>query len=318
MRSMKKTLHILITMDVEPPLAAGSRPEGASGPRDVAESARAIEGYVALAAARGLPVTMMVHPEVTHLHADLLRRLEAGAGACLGLHLHPWKFSDGRWQAHFGGLDATQQCAILSEAVAMWQAGLGRRPRYFRPGTFSANDSTFPVLAALGFRGGSVSIPGRVYPDLNAVWAGCVPDPHRGHRSFRQLAGDLDFVNIPLSVDLSSTERRGTRQFCWDLRPDWLQADYAAIARNIVGQVLARDPPVPVVHMVTHNDNDFSDPADRVCRNFATVLEAIEAACAAHGVAPEGATFADVCALVEAAGDGRRGFVAADATLLTG
>jgi hypothetical protein len=313
-----KKLHILITMDVEPPLPAGTRPEGASGPRDIAESTRAIEGYVARAAAHGFPVTMMVHPEVTHLQADLLRRLEAEAGACLGLHLHPWKFSDGRWRAHFGGLDATQQCAILSEAVAMWQAGIGRRPAYFRPGTFSANDFTFGVLDALGLRGGSVSIPGRVFPDLNAVWAGCVPDPHRGHRCFRQLAGDLGFVNIPLSVDLSSVERRGERQFCWDLRPDWLQADYARIASNIVGQVLARDPAVPVVHVVTHNDNDFSDPADRVCRNFVTVLDAIGAACAAHGVEAAGATFADVCALVEAADAGRAGFVAADSTLLTG
>lgn len=312
-----KTIDILVTMDVEPPLPEGSRPEGASGPKNWDDSARFIDGYAAIAAGHDLPVTFFLHPEVTQAHADLFHRLEA-EGACLGLHLHPWKFSDGRYQAHFGGLDATLQCAILSEAVAMWQAGLGKRPEYFRPGTFSANDATFGVLEALGFRGGSCSIPGRVYPDLNAVWAGCPPDPHRANGAFRQLPGDLNFVNIPLSVDLSRVETRGNRQFCWDLRPDWHKADYALIARNIVAQTLERAPAVPVIQMVTHNDNDYTDPEDRVCRNFRAALDAIMRACAEHGVRARGATFADVCTAVSAAGDTGRGFVFADPMMQTG
>lgn len=310
-------MHILVTMDVEPPLGDGARPEGASGPRCYADSRRFIEGYVGCAARHGWPVTFMIHPEVTHHHADLFHRLER-EGACLGLHLHPWKFSDGHYRAHFGGLDTQGQLAILSEAVAIWQAGLGRRPLYFRPGTFSANDATFGVLEYLGFRGGSVSIPGRVYPDLNAVWAGTVPDPHRAHGVFRQLPGDLAFVNIPLSVDLESDEVRGARRFCWDLRPDWLSADYRRIAGNIVRQVLARAPAVPVVQLVTHNDNDFADPDDRVRRNLVTALDEIRIACEANGVEAVGATFADVCDAVLAGGDTGRAFVYADGTLLTG
>lgn len=312
-----QTINILVTMDVEPPLPEGTRPEGASGPKSWDDSARYIKGYTAIAARHDLPVTFFLHPEVTHAHAELFHQLEA-EGACLGLHLHPWKFSDGHYQAHFGGLDATQQCAILSEAVAMWQAGLGKRPEYFRPGTFSANDATFGVLEALGFRGGSCSIPGRVYPDLNAVWAGCPPDPHRANGVFRQLPGNLDFVNIPLSVDLSRIETRGARQFCWDLRPDWHQADYRQIAQNIVAQTLARAPTVPVIQMVTHNDNDYTDPEDRVCRNFGSALDEIMRACTDHGARPQGATFADVCAQVSASDDGSRSFVFADPIMQTG
>lgn len=312
-----KTIYVLITMDVEKPLPDGERPDGASGPRTYAQSERYIRGYDAMARAFGWPVTYIIHPEVCHAHRDLFLQLE-GEGACLGLHIHPWKFSDGHYKAHFGGLTEAQQYAILSEATDMWMAGLGKRPRYFRPGTFSANDRTFGVLDTLGFLGGSCSIPGRVYPDLNAVWAGATPDPHRANATFRQLPGDLDFVDIPLSVDLSSHEVRGGRQFCWDLRPDWEKADYRAVATNIVAQVIERNPAVPVIHMVTHNDNDYADPADRVRRNFQTVLEQIDAAIRRAGATPQGATFADVTTLVRERGQTEKPFTFADKTMLTG
>lgn len=311
-------IYVLITMDVEPALAAGTRPDGASGPLNYADSERFIAGYARRAAAYDYPVSFMIHPEVTAHHAQLLLDLEARSGACLGLHVHPWKFADGHYQAHFGGLTTAQQYAILSEASAMWYGNMGKRPRYFRPGTFSANDSTFAVLDELGFLGGSVSIPGRVYPDLNAVWAGATLDPHRGNRSFRQVPGDLDFVNIPLSVDISSQQDRGGRLFYWDLRPDWESADYRAIATNIVSQVKSRAPAVPVIHMDTHNDNDYGDDADRVCRNFETVLAEITRACRAAGAEPVGATFADIVPMLRGSAPVDKGFVFADKTMLTG
>lgn len=311
-----RKIHVLISMDVEPALPA-DRPPASTGPLNYVDSERFIRAYTALAAAHGFPVSFMIHPEVTHEHAALFDELEA-EGACLGLHLHPWKFSDGRYRAHFGGLSAQLQCAIVSEAVAMWQAGMGRRPTYFRPGTFSANDTTFGVLDALGFAGGSCSLPGRVYPEMNAIWAGAPYDPHRGHVTFRQVRGELDFVNIPLSVDASRQEVRDGNLFHWDLRPDWQSADYRVIATNIVAQTLARDPAVPVVHMVTHNDNDFSHPDDRVGRNFKTVLREIEDACHRAGAEPVGATFASVCDLVRERERPTRAFVYAHASMLTG
>jgi hypothetical protein len=310
-------IYVLITMDVEPALAGEARPDGASGPRNYEESERFVRGYARRAWRRGFPVTYMLHPEVTAHHARLFLELEA-EGSCLGLHLHPWKFADGHYKAHFGGLAAEQQYAIVSEATAIWYSNMGKRPQFFRPGTFSANDSTFGVLDRLGFLGGSVSLPGRVYPDLNAVWAGATLDPHRSNGSFRQLPGELDFVNIPLSVDVSTLEDLGGRKFYWDLRPDWVRADYRGIARNILGQVHARAPEVPVIHMVTHNDNDYGDDDDRVCRNFETVLEEVCRACAEAGVEPVGSTFAEVVGLIRGGRQRERQFVFADGSMLSG
>jgi hypothetical protein len=121
-----------------------------------------------------------------------------------------------------------------------------------------------------------------------------------------------------LSVDVSGVEDRGGRKFHWDLRPDWQVADYRQIARNIVAQVRGRNPLVPVVHMVTHNDNDFSDDNDRVCRNFETVLTEIGAAIREAGAEPVGATFADIVELVRQGDPVDKRFVFADKTMLTG
>ena len=311
-----KEIFVLVTMDVEKALPA-NRPASTTGPRNYEESAVFIEAYVQRAKSHGFPVSFMIHPEVTHEHKALFNQLEED-GACLGLHLHPWKFSDGRYKAHFGGLTSDEQRNILGEAIEMWSDAMIRKPLWFRPGTFSANDNTMPLLAELGFRGGSISLPGRVYPDMCAVWAGAPPDPHFGHAAFRHLPGELDFVNIPLSVDMSRVEMRNGNLFRWDLRPDWLDADYHAIADNIVGQVVAREPAVPVVHMVTHNDNDFSDPADRVCRNYVSALNEVVEACRRRGLTAVGATFADVADKLRSADRTDSRFRYAHASMLDG
>jgi peptidoglycan/xylan/chitin deacetylase (PgdA/CDA1 family) len=242
-------------------------------------------------------VSLFVHPEAALAHAAQLREM-AGRGATLGLHIHPYKFDPERYRAHFGELRAEAQRAIVSEGAALWRHAIGERPLYFRPGTFSANDATFPVLAELGFIGGSCSCPGRVFPELYAVWAGAPADPHRAHAVFRQRPGTLDFANLPLSVDLTQLRDGGANQQLWDLRPDYLTADYPRIAGNIVGQIARRDPAVPMVMIVSHNDNDYTNPDDRVARNLRRSLDAVVAACRAEGLEPVGATVASVCAEV--------------------
>ena len=102
---------------------------------------------------------------------------------------------------------------MLSRAIEMWREAFNVPPRYFRQGTLSANDSLFRVLADLGFRGGSVSLPGRVFPDKHAVWVGAPLDPHRGHPDFRLLEGPLEFANMPISVDTSQLNEKDGQQF---------------------------------------------------------------------------------------------------------
>ena len=288
-------IYVAITMDCE--RGRGDTHPEASGPKDFAASERYVRSYADLAGAHGFPVSFFLHPEVAEGQAGLFLDLER-QGACLGLHVHPWKFGDGSYEAHLGGLTEAKQRAVISEAIAVWHRAIGRRPRYFRPGTFSANDTTFQVLVDLGFRGGSVSAPGRVYQDLNSIWTGAVKDPHRADAAFRQRRGSLDFANIPLTHDYSKLEDVNGRRFYRDLRPDYEDADYEKIANNIVEQIVERQPAIPLITMVTHNDHDYSDPDDRVRRNYDVVLNEIDRACARHGLRPVGTTIDALCDLV--------------------
>jgi len=298
-------IYVVITMDCERP-PSGAVPL-ASGPPDLATSEAWVRAYARRAANYDFPVTFFLHPEVATDQADLYRELEA-EGACLGMHLHPWKFVGGRYKAHFGGLPDDQMRACLKETTAMWSDAIGRHPLYFRPGTFSANDNSFRILTEQGFRGGSISVPGRFYPKQNAIWTGAEPDPHRGHICFRQLAGSLDFANMPVSVDLSGIIEKDGKTFHWDLRPDFAVADYQGIARNILTQVLSRKPLVPVINMITHNDHDYTDDDERNTRHFETVLRAITDACEAEKLEPVGTTIEKICDLVLAAPPAEPGF----------
>ena len=216
--------------------------------------------------------------------------------------------------------------AVLSEAISMWQSGMGRRPRYFRPGTFSGNDFMYPVLAELGFRGGSCSVPGRIWPRMNAIWTGAAPDPHRAHPTFRQLVGNLPFANMPVAVDFSATRVTAGARWQdvdpatasldsntvvshWDMRPDWRDAGYERIAANIVSQLRERGATIPVINSITHNDNDFTDPEDRVCRNFVRAMQAMRDAAGASRMEPVGSTIETVADLVLAEPDRSLEFV---------
>ncbi|HEY4252844.1 MAG TPA: polysaccharide deacetylase family protein [Roseomonas sp.] len=295
-------ISVVITMDCEPSTAT-SHPK-ATGPRDWAMGERAVTGYAEIAQSYGLPCTFFVHPETITAQADMFRSLEA-EGHCVGLHMHPWKYSysryDGkRFRCHFGDLTEAEATALLSEAATLFREAMGRHPLWFRPGTFSANDSSFGVLAALGFRGGSISAPERVFRATRSVWTGCEPDPHRPNATFRQLAGDLEFGNMPLSADVSQvlTASNGRRMPA-DFRPDtdWkgqYGITYRSIADNIVAQVKERAPAVPVLNAISHNMFEYRDAADPFTQRFKDMLDQMFAACERAGLRPVGTTLADV------------------------
>jgi hypothetical protein len=289
-----RDIYIVITLDCERPTSETHA--SASGPPDQDRGAAWTQSYVDLAGEAGFPVTLFVHPEVALVQSKLFQKLE-GQGACLGLHIHPWRFGDGRYKTEFGGLCETQARALLVEAIAMWQHAFGQHPYYFRPGAASANDNTYRILTELGFRGGSNSLPGRVYPDIYSVWTGAVPDPHRANSVFRQLEGDLEFVEMPISVDCSSLIEKNGRWLQWDLRPDF-DVDHELLAKNMVQQLQERKPSVPVINMVTHNDHDFSDPNDPTCISFRNVLQAIRKACDGAACRAVGITLDKVCDMV--------------------
>lgn len=297
-----KEINVLLTMDCEPTL--GTTHAQATGPRDWAHGERAVRGYFEIGARYGLPASYFVHPETVlgqgAVFADLEKR-----GACLGLHMHPWKYSmwrygQKRYFANYGGLSADEQRACLAESAALWREAMGYQPLYFRPGSFSANDDVFRVLAECGFRGGSCSVPGRVWADVETVWSGAPPDPHRAHPYFRQACGDLEFANIPVAVDFSShiTGAKG-RTMHSDLRPDtdWPGKhgiSYRTIADNIVKQTIARAPAVPTIVIISHNHYEYSNPDNAVTKRLIASLDATMAACEAAGVKPVGRTIGQV------------------------
>ena len=150
-------------------------------------------------------------------------------------------------------------------------------------------------------------MPGRIWPRMQAMWTGAEPDPHRPHANLRHLVGDLEFGNMPNSADFSSWAVAKGSNFqlvegevhsldantvaCHrDLRPDWRDNDYHAVANNIVEQLIERNPSIPVLTQNTHNENDYTDPEDRVCKNFCTMLKEITEACKSRRIEPVGAS----------------------------
>ena len=295
-------IKVVLTMDCEPTTAT-SHPQ-ATGPTNWSAGENAVLGYVNVAADYDLPVTLFIHPEAAVAQSALFRELE-NKGACLGLHMHPWKYSlwrhhGRRYLAHYGGLSATEQQELLGEASAIWADAIGHRPDYFRPGTFSANDAMFPVLAAQGFRGGSCTAPGRLIPEMQAIWTGGQPDPHRASAFFRQAQGALDFADMPLSADVSKAlvGPSGRSMFA-DFRPDidWLDqynVSYPTIATNIVNQVCQRDPAVPVLNSITHNQYAYLDSSDPVYRRLRVMLDEMMSACHRAGLRVVPATLREV------------------------
>ena len=181
-----KDFYVVLTMDCETALFECSPLAiklSGSGPSDYEEGERSIRGYFETAADYGYPVTFFAHPEVAVAQSGLLLELQR-EGACLGMHLHPYKLRGNRYHRDLGAYRADQQLELISEATQAWSDAIGQYPGFFRGGVFSANDDTFAVLVELGFLGGSVSCPGRVLPSAFSVWSGAELYPHRAHLGF--------------------------------------------------------------------------------------------------------------------------------------
>ena len=301
-----QTVYVLLTMDCESAkldVTSYGAEMSSTGPADYEESERSIRGYFETARSYGFPVTLFVHPEVAVGQPDLLLELQVD-GACLGLHLHPYKFAGGRYAHDLGAYPTSEQRAILEEAITVWEDALGQRPRYFRAGYFSANDNTAPVLEELGFRGGSLSCPERVLPAHGSVWAGSEPYPHRAHPGFRFIAGVSDFINVPVSVaynrpaaaDWSGAEAG----YEWPYIPH--PYDHPAIIEDILTRFETDRPRFGTIVTDTHNDHDYTDPAQAASINLSRMLTTIAEGCARRGMQPVGVTLDRLCDLVRAEG----------------
>jgi peptidoglycan/xylan/chitin deacetylase (PgdA/CDA1 family) len=202
--SDKPPLHILFTMDCEPVTSRKVQ----TGPKTWVLSGRAIEGFCDRLSSAGYPVTLFVSAGCAEEHAPLMEEL-AGRGVELGLHVHPPSLDAERYTRHLGTYRAEEQRAIVELAIERIYDAVGIRPRSFRSGAFSASDATFPMLYELGFRQGSLSIPGRDLPRYAASWAGAEVDAHYVDPADRLRAGTLPFLELPVTSDPNRSYRQG-------------------------------------------------------------------------------------------------------------
>ncbi len=202
---MKEKLFVCFTMNVE--RIKAQSPTG--GPVTWGAGEASAQGFCDFLLERGFPVTLLIVPDAAQKQARVLRRLHREGHEC-GLHVHPHSWHNNYLapdhHEYLGGMTAEEQYIMIEEARDELAEALAAAPESFRPGNFSANDDTFRVLASLGFRCGSVSQPGRSLPRIRAVWHGAGRAVFRANRAFRLVPGDLDFVEIPVTVDSSRTD----------------------------------------------------------------------------------------------------------------
>jgi peptidoglycan/xylan/chitin deacetylase (PgdA/CDA1 family) len=225
--------------------------------RDPALGERSVRGLLELASQEAVHLTLFATPGDLAASPALYREA-AGRNHEVGLHLHP---SDLGYTEFLGVCSCQEQRRIFSDAVERFTGVMNAPPKAFSPGYYSANDYTLPLLAELGFTHGCVSAPGRVLPECASVWAGAPLDAHYANPNNRLLAGGLDFVNFPATVDPDSRMWGGKHP--QDLRVELVDAKnhWYTIAKAVKRQ-LDNPPAVSSIRITTHNTFEYGDVRD--------------------------------------------------------
>lgn len=259
---------------------------------DAALGERATRGLVEVLDREGWPGTFFVIPTDIEAHGTLYKQLRE-RGHEVGLHLHP----AAQGYAEFCGIYGPQdQEEIIAEAADRFAEVMGARPRSFSMGYASANDYTYPVLVQLGFTHGLCSMPGRILPECASVWAGAPLFMHYAHPYNRVLPGDLDFVEIPVTVDWESRMWGGKHP--QDLRIELVDAKnhYYTMEKSLRRQI-DEEVPVKLIHVRTHNLFEYSDPKDFRRETLEGVMTHLKNITEKHGCQLVGTTLAQIANL---------------------
>ncbi len=289
-------LFICFTMDVE--RIRAQSPGGGPESWDVSE--RSIRSYSSLLNEWQYPVTYFITPEAAEYHAELFRALQQRKNEC-GMHFHveSWRenYSNPALFKTLGGYPSAQQREMLEAARDQVHTALSTKPTAFRGGYFSANNATYSVLTELGFTCGSTSLPGRRFPQRFARWIGKRRDVHAVDDKNRLRAGNLPFVDVPLSVRLwffgylhpyGDTRFERARNIL-DLQ--------AAVRQSLAWQRVHRS---PVKHLCffTHNLYFFDEDPTPLQNNRWTILHSfladIPSLAAEFSLVPQGCTLPQV------------------------
>lgn len=166
---------------------------------------------------------------------------------------------------------------------------MGYQPRTICMGYTSANDHTYPVIEALGFSHGQISKPCRVLPECASVWAGAPLDIHYPHRYNRVLEGDVNFVEIPTTLDPDSMMWGGKHP--QDLRVELVDAkNHWYTMDKAIRRQLTEERPFVYLTIKTHNTFDYACPTDFRRETLQIMLRHVRTLAAEHKLDLEFAT----------------------------
>ncbi len=268
-----RKLYVVFSMDCLPAVGGGE----VEGPSrwDEAESRPA--AFAEALAEAGLKGTFFFAPEALGRMAETAAELGSGSDE-LGLLCHP-RLSG--YQACLGSYGYDRQREIIGLARKTWESRLGKPPRTFRGGFFSANDYTFHAVCMEGFRQGSCSLPGRRDEDQCSTWSETYPFPHHTDPLDRTAAGSMEFYEVPVSSDFEA----GTYTAYETYTPPHLrieEPDIHAYAEDLVERQLDRmaedQVDLRTIHFVTSNLvgwGEEEDPHVERLGNLCTMLQGV-------------------------------------------
>ena len=196
-------------------------------------------------------------PSEVQANADVYQQLKE-RGHEIGLHVHS---ADLGYEEFLGVYGPDEQREILIKSTDMFEQAMGFRPISVCLGYGSSNDYTRLILHELGYRHGATQVPGRILPECASVAAGAPLDPYYPHKYNRVLRGDLDFIEIPNTVDPESRMWGGKHP--QDLRVELVDAKnhYYTILKGVQRQLSEKNPITTIVG-ATHNIFEYGDPKD--------------------------------------------------------
>lgn len=248
-----KKLNAIFTMDCE----ATNELAAEGGPKDWDFCKRSIVGYCDALLKRNFRATLFIVPYTAEKHNGLFQELER-EGIELALHYHPQDYG---YRDYLGAYDAKQQYSMLLEASDRWAQAIGKKPESFRSGNLSANDYTFPTLERLGFRQGSLGVPGRNFTRVKANWNGSPMAPYHTNRANRLLEGDMELLEVPVTADWESIMWGGLTPLEMRIEMVDARAHGFTIRKNVERQLKERDC-CPYILILTHNIFDYSDKTE--------------------------------------------------------
>lgn len=280
------------------------------GIRDSALGERSVLALADMLETRGVVGTYQVLASDIEASPKAYREL-LDRGHEVGLHIHPSCEGDCDFLGVYGPED---QERIIGGAVKRFTAVMGRFPDTYGAGYGSVNDFTYGILYRQGFRNGVTAIPGRIMRKYASFHGGKPQDVHYAHPYNRLLAGGLDFVEIPLTVDPEPL--RDMKGQPLDLRVEHVDLPgQARTIRKAVERQMSNKAPVKVLRGLTHNTVDYSDPTDERREVLWAMIDETKAEAARTGLTWEGGGALKIAKLYrEAVPDFRSGDVFAMGT----